>query len=101
MSGHTPGPWAVAWPNPRIVSAQEKKAVASPHFAGYEEDEIEANARLIAAAPELLEALRALVAVNEEHNARVAVVIGAPKDWNDSYLAAARAAIAKAEGGAA
>ena len=63
-----------------------------------DEHEQEANARLIAAAPELLEALKELVRCNEEWNDSVAQVITSPPTWNDSYLNAARAAIKKAEG---
>jgi hypothetical protein len=57
-----------------------------------------ANARLIAASPELMHALEALVRVNEEHDASIAEVIGKPAGWKDSYLDAARAALSKARG---
>lgn len=57
-----------------------------------------ANALLMAAAPELLDALRGLVKVNEDWNKAVEGVIWRPIGWTDSYLSAARTAIAKAEG---
>lgn len=50
--------------------------------------------------PDLLAALEGLVKVNEEHNASVETVIGRPLNWKDTYLDAARAAIAKARGSA-
>lgn len=57
-----------------------------------------ADARLIAAAPDLLEALEALVKINEDHNNSIQGVIGTPPGWSDSYLDAARKAIAKSRG---
>lgn len=56
------------------------------------------DAHLIAAAPDLLEALKALVRVNEDHNAAMGLVIKQPVTWKDTYLDAARTAIARAEG---
>lgn len=57
MSGHTPGPWSYTR-NPEntrwIIDAGEAHAIACT--AGYGPDS-EDNARLIASAPELLEAL--------------------------------------------
>jgi hypothetical protein len=57
--------------------------------------EREANARLIAAAPDLLDALREIVDVGAEYYDMDSGENGSPA------MAAARAAIAKAEGGAA
>ena len=56
------------------------------------------DAHLMAAAPDLLEALDALVKINEDHNNSIQGVIGTPPGWNDSYLDAARKALAKARG---
>jgi len=103
MSKHTPGPWQVLpeecdKPYIRIrgtvLGGRYKIAnVITPSYEGVHEREAvetRANARLIAAAPELLEALKAFVA-----------------DWSDdtgmsspSYesVRLAREAIAKAEG---
>ena len=63
MSTHTPGPWFV---DGLIVSAAHKGSVAfayGPSFAERSEvgRESLANARLIAAAPDLLEALQDLI----------------------------------------
>lgn len=57
-----------------------------------------ANARLIAAAPDLLAALRGLVKVNEAHKESIAKIVGKPLNWKYDYLNAARAAIAAATG---
>lgn len=56
------------------------------------------DAHLMAAAPDLLEALDALVKINEDHNNSIQGVIGTPPGWNDSYLDAARKALSKARG---
>jgi len=64
---HTPGPWAIDWNVSRIdvFSADAATLVAtirrSTLSAGID-DVAKANARLIAAAPELLEALKAITA---------------------------------------
>ena len=64
---HTPGPWTVspsarASTLTRIFSVNEERLVASASGPGLSESgEAEANARLIAAAPELLAALQTLV----------------------------------------
>jgi hypothetical protein len=75
MSKHTPGPWSVGdkpgvWVGPVITANSGKKGIAfvvgqtdSGWLGGYEtsagEDRTNANAHLIAAAPELLAALKA------------------------------------------
>lgn len=97
MSTHTPGPWKVhpyrngkigpynmaidVGPAGRMVAqicGEFEKPVAG--------DEAEANARLIAAAPDLLTALKALVIATDGHP-------GSVRQRDE-----ARAAIAKAEG---
>lgn len=45
------------------------------------------------------EALRGLVRINEDWNRNVEAVIGRPVGWTDSYLDAARAALAPEKGG--
>lgn len=52
---HTPGPWGLALHDPQAVMAADGIVVVNIDGDGDEEDL--ANARLIAAAPELLEAL--------------------------------------------
>lgn len=98
VSKHTPGPWqtlAEEFDRPYIrvrgtqVGWRYKIAnVLTPVYEGVhskEADETRANASLIAAAPDLLEALEAQLAVT---------------DWSEQEKAneLARAAIAKAEG---
>lgn len=97
MSKHTPGPFThevwpddfrgtgAIWADPN-EHGELKERVAQVQFLGSDRiAEFEANCRLFAAAPELLEALKELVnSTNAKQNAM----------WNR-----ARAAIAKAEGG--
>lgn len=81
---HTPGPWRVE--SGLVVNAAGHE-IAYTHGAGTEvfrPTEMDANARLMSAAPELLEVLKSFLD---------------PKQWGDrSRLDKARAAIAKAEG---
>jgi len=86
---HTPGPWEVAWGGSFdgtrevfVRRPEDDVAIAADILDPDTEAPSAANARLIAAAPELLEALRGLV---DEQN-------GPP-------LLSARAAIARATGG--
>jgi hypothetical protein len=88
MSEHSPGPWHYQQKSDvytHIVRADKHRFICqlSHH------PEAEANARLIAAAPELLEALK---------SATFALALIAQADGNESYLEVAHAAIAKAEG---
>lgn len=58
MLSHTPGPWYVAGLNSLAVMAGERPDQdVVCHIDGGFEKQYDANARLIAAAPELLEAL--------------------------------------------
>ena len=94
MIGHTPGPWKAHFEEAYFVTGPDLGSVAmmmnlkgAYGLGGRRSgDESAANARLIAAAPELLEALRQIV---EQHG-----------QWNNGIWAAniARAAIAEAEG---
>ena len=78
MSGHTPGPWRVqgraiaASPLDRICvtsDATDGGFVVRPRaIDGRDADTVTANARLIASAPELLDALRELVAFDAKHS---------------------------------
>ena len=102
MSAHTPGPWtqdkygAVITPNGRILVTD---GVA---FSGQSTPETKANARLIAAAPELLEALKPFTALFANHhknyadNHPVFGINGSVITVGD--LRVAVAVIAKAEG---
>lgn len=82
---HTPGPWVVwysDWPGVVGVECASGETIADCSHSN-DPDLSEANARLIAAAPELLEALRGFVECDEP---------------SCEHYAAASAAIAKAEG---
>ncbi len=61
MAEHTPGPWRVDrsdWGQPQFINAGDTPLVALWGYVS-EKTTVEANARLIAAAPEMLEALKA------------------------------------------
>jgi hypothetical protein len=101
MSKHTPGPWkTVARNYPiadtgdydgcwEVLTGDPKKPIVQ---IWGDSDEDEANARLIAAAPDLLEALKNIVNLWDHH-------ASAHGDGTIFPLhVAARAAIAKAEG---
>ena len=91
-SAHTPGPWTILPNTPHFVRAMHPAEGMQPvatvhHFDG----ELSANARLIAAAPELLEALEAVLPDLEHY-------VATHGPGPDKRLAIARAAIAKARG---
>ena len=104
MSKHTPGPWKFTEgeyfyvnsrvDGKRVFILQRKKSVvaAATAYQEAEEDRIRADCHLIAASPDLLAALKALVQQVERGDFDH---IGA--DHPDSAVGAARAAIAKAE----
>lgn len=95
-AAHTPGPWAYAT-GPSLKGRYHTVEDADENmvcecYEGTEETD-EANARLITAAPELLEALEAVIAAKDQFD----------KDGTfdldqDAWEASARAAIAKARG---
>lgn len=88
---HTPGPWEAekfgaihGGEDQQYFRGRRRSQVATACLAGnIHDDERDANARLIAAAPDLLEALKEVIALSDrKHEA-----------WDK-----AKAAIAKAEG---
>jgi hypothetical protein len=83
MSNHTPGPWRELYTRVDDASGYQ---IAHLDLHGKSEGERDANRRLIAAAPDLLKALRALVLADQEQG------------LDDTLFDAARAAIAKATG---
>jgi hypothetical protein len=96
---HTPGPWAIEKDSKDIVKVRAYATVATCTTAGLWDskrtqvispEECMANARLIAAAPELLEALEFALAALEDVFGKNKVDVGA--------INTARAAIAKARG---
>ena len=104
-AAHTPGPWLIEWNAAQggeghyITDSKdmvELSRIAAVLFHDDAVGETRANARLIAAAPDLFEIARAIVAVCDSGKyAEMACMEGSP------LVDAARAAIAKAEGGAA
>jgi len=80
---HTPGPWSIRQESVWSVGTDHEMTAL---VYGCTDTEEEANARLIAAAPDLLEALKILAKQAESHGAE------------GVYWDKARAAIAKAEG---
>lgn len=90
MSKHTPGPWLIAEDGFITVRiGNNYPEVAKVFDAPFDDHEVPANARLIAAAPDLLEACRAMLDCCYD------------MDRNDETLAAVKAtmkAIAKATG---
>lgn len=93
---HTPGPWAAKPSMLRAVCITSASGpVATTSSASHvSRDTNIANARLIAAAPELLAALQGMVDAYQRHFDVM------PVAWQ-TYDYIARAAIAKATGGAA
>jgi hypothetical protein len=89
MSNHTPGPWEIKRhfdPGYKNISAQKHTALAQVVWCMEDEDRspsCEANAHLIAAAPELLEALERVKATG--------VFLGAiPQQMVDAAIAKAK-----------
>jgi hypothetical protein len=105
MEAHTPGPWIITQPDAGtldvcVESAGVLSRIARLHVVCLADEHggsVVANARLIAAAPELLAVLTECVVAYESHRD------GQPTGhlWSDpNHIYHARAAIAKAKGGA-
>ena len=96
MSEHTPGPWKME--NSWITDQASLESIAKivpkhdPYAPESERQHDIANARLIAAAPELLEALQKIAEFANRNGNGYAVQL------LDKSVAIAQAAIAKAEG---
>ena len=101
MSGHTPGPWTLtnggyihAKPTAEhLAKFPKNKRVSVGHvvtFAECTDEQATANARLIAAAPDLLAALRALI---DDSWSNISGQLCVP---SKATVNAARAALAKA-----
>ena len=101
---HTPGPWHVEWAMAQGGDAHhvcdrrsmaELSVIATVHFHDDTDGETEANARLIAASPEMLEALLLFVEYESasESSDDVAMMIAYAE-----FKRAAHAAIAAATG---
>jgi len=96
---HTPGPWRFS-SDGHIVSASTGERVCTPHstlLGGKVSDQIKdlkRNARLIAAAPELLEALKACLHCFDEMTGRKPAFV-------EDSIAMGNEAVAKVTGGEA
>ena len=95
-SNHTPGPWRVAPQSDYAgddinIDASTRGYVACAGKVGISNGEAEANARLIAAAPDLLDMLAAAAA-------RIEVAAAEGNTILSAWLPDARAAIARARG---
>jgi hypothetical protein len=103
-TAHTPGPWEMSYDQGSYRDIMTKDARICTVRHGYVSRETyHANARLIAAAPELVSALiSARDALEAAFNSKAdGDVFGIRHNDAVDALAAARAAIAKATGGAA
>lgn len=91
-TAHTRGPWQLsnATPAGRFVGSSPDGVLGIAMAFGDTPDEQDANARLIAAAPDLLEACQAILTLLEQGQADTLTL-----EHDGAYL---RAAIAKAEG---
>ena len=85
---HTPGPWKVG-NGPVIYTEDLRVLVAEGHGLNIEDTEVDANARLIAASPDLLFIAKRIHALMESGDLNGA-------DWTE--FAQLGSAIAKAEG---
>lgn len=94
MSKHTPGPWEVRKNEPWVIAKAygNMKSVVHLNLPIEQSEEQRANARLIAAAPDLLEALELMLD-------RFRDTEGSHGQWEEEATENARAAIAKATGG--
>ena len=96
MSAHTPGPWAAVGDNSKLEFVEKdiggsRMTIATCFQQGAMRDgERAANARLIAAAPDLLAALAGIIEIGKRD-------LTNPK--YDAYFEEARAALRKARGG--
>lgn len=109
MSAHTPGPWRPNFHHTHrdggrtYAMVDDGKSIVplaavTLGVEGCSEDEGRANARLIAAAPDMLAALRATVAGDDASLAELDK-LGVPRNPENSRLTElCRAAIRKAEG---
>ena len=103
-AAHTPAPWLIEWNAAQggeghyITDSNdmgELSRIAAVLFHDDADGETRANARLIAAAPELLAALETA------YMALIGYLPAHRNDVTDAAIGAARAAITKAKGGAA
>ena len=103
VAGHTPGPWSVAYldDNGQSVVKGEHTEIATcwHHCVGSIEAQMHANARLIAAAPDLLAALQGAIGALEFSQDYHRDLGNEDQAFAADRLDDARAAIAKATAG--
>ncbi len=92
---HTPGPWA--YDGVSAIRTADGEPIAELEIENAVDDRIDADAYLIAAAPDLLAALKRFR--TKVYNA--AIGSGMDDEWATEACSLADAAIDKAEGGAA
>lgn len=85
MSNHTRGPWEVSFGTDVYFRGQDLHVAGCNMDPDISEDECRANARLVSAAPEILEVLKQAVSVHGY-------------DSRCGWIEDAKAAISKAEG---
>ena len=97
MTKHTPGPWEITGPNIRESKSRGLLFVQENPYADAEPDadEQDANRKLVAAAPDLLLAAKAFLAVLEN----VDFSVENTGLYDQIPWAALEQAVAKAEGG--
>jgi hypothetical protein len=98
-AAHTPGPWVNM--TDRLEVHADGRAIANINCSHIADEAIDANARLIAAAPELLEALRTAHYQIRNRHAELQISHGDANDRTKEcleHLESIREAIAKAEG---
>jgi hypothetical protein len=91
MNKHTPGPWKINLYDDGRISIAAKYDIAGMYYTGHPED-AKANALLIAACPDMLEALKYVVRWHREHDSGEGELFGL------DFVTACIATIAKAEG---
>jgi|688.fasta_scaffold1401594_2 hypothetical protein len=95
MSKYTPGPWWVGEKKSGYVAQIQIQPAIAISWGAIDEEEADANARLIAAAPDLLEALELLI---DDLALRAKLRGDDCLDVSDGRLYKAQKAIAKAKG---
>lgn len=90
----TPGPWEISsnFTGPLVISPAGKKDDAIAYVFGTTFRQVQADARLIAAAPDMAEALEKLIGWEDTIRTYI------PNGGLTSALTAARSALAKARG---
>jgi hypothetical protein len=84
---HTPGPWLISQDHDYLIETKEQYSICRYHVSEITESQDLANARLIAAAPELLEVCKFILTIAKQGRPLI-----------DSDLVALKEVICKATG---